>query len=144
MADYGIAEDLAQETFLRAFRSLRSFRADAALRTWLVRIALNLTSSYFASRAYKERSCGLSFDVQRYDQLLAPNDDQVTWEDRQCLRALLAELPPKLRHPVVLVVVEGWRYEDAAALLGVPLGTVSSRVTAALQQLRKRIEGRSV
>lgn len=141
--DHSMAEDLAQEAFVRAFRSVNRFRFDSSFRTWFTRIALNVISSYFNSRAFKERSLTQTYDADAYEGFLRREASQFEKEDLSLVRSLLTQLDSKFRDAVVLVLVEGWSYEEAAKVLGVPVGTVSSRVTKGMALIRKHFERRS-
>ena len=139
------AEDAAQEVFVRAWRSLGSFRGDSTFRTWLHRIALNVVSSYH----------GRLSRVRRLFQFAAPEresaedpmesaPDRASLEDRIVVRdaidKALAALPDELRVAVVLRDVQGLDYREIAQLLGVPMGTVESRIFRGRQRLRPLLE----
>ena len=133
ITDHGIAEDLAQETFLRAYRNLGSFRGECRFSTWLVRIALNQVSSYFSSRRYKETEKTEFFRAQLHDAAISSQSDPSRQEERlfQRLTAGLAKLKQKFRDTLVLCALEGKSYEEAAIILQVPVGTVRSRLNKA-------------
>ena len=143
VGDTALAEELSQETFAKAYVQLKSFRGEARLGTWLVRIALNQTNSYFSSRRHKERLCTQPLNLERHDQ---PADsgrlgDLQQYEQAAArLRAAVGRLSAKLRDVVALVSFEGKSYEEAAALLGIPVGTVRSRLNHARLQLRILLE----
>jgi RNA polymerase sigma-70 factor (ECF subfamily) len=141
--DRAMAEDLAQEAFVKAFRSVNRFRFDSSFRTWFTRIALNVMNSYFTSRAFKERALTQAYDADAYEGFLRREASQFEKEDLSLVRSLLTQLDSKFRDAVVLVLVEGWTYEEAAKVLGVPIGTVSSRVTKGIALIRKHFERRS-
>lgn len=134
------AEEIAQEAFLRAHRSLGEFRGDAKLSTWLYTITSRLCLNRVAS-ADRAR-------VTHDDEALArlPAEDPaptVEIERRQRERALhdaIAGLDHDRRMVVVLCDLEGLAYEDAAAALGVPIGTVRSRLHRARMDLREKLE----
>ena len=124
-----LAEELAQETFLKAYRNLKLFRFEAKFSTWLTRIALNTMNSYFSSRAYKERSRTDSFSQEKHDRPEALGADAKS--DMEQFRNLLGTLSPKLREVLVLCGLEGKSYEEAAHMLSIPIGTVRSRLNKA-------------
>lgn len=134
------AEEIAQEAFLRAHRSLAEFRGDARLSTWLYAITSRLCLNRLASADRARVTYG--------DDALArvPADDPAPTaeiERRQRERALhdaIAGLDHDRRMVVVLCDLEGLAYEDAAAALGVPLGTVRSRLHRARMELREKLE----
>jgi RNA polymerase sigma-70 factor (ECF subfamily) len=122
------AEDMAQETFLAAYRGRERFEGRSSLATWLYRIAL------FRWR----KLCA----AQR-PQIAAPDDAPAPAADparigqaRLALHEALAALPDDLRESFLLVKAEGLKYREAAEALGVPQGTVQFRVHAATQRLR--------
>ncbi len=147
VGDPEIARDLAQETFIRAFRALDSFRGDALFSTWLTRIALNISRSYFNSRQFKERVKTTELDHRsENDPTPQPIPDQVRWtpEALEQLRQAIGQLKPIYREPIVLCFLERKTYSETAALLRIPAGTVCSRISTGLQQLRKRFIGELV
>jgi len=142
------AEDVAQDVFIRVFRSIGRFRGDALFRTWLYQVTLNAARSYHAGRAAKGEA-----DPRTHDPDDAPGpepavDDPVDERlaDRQAIDRALALLPADWCEAVTLRDVEGLSYREIAQLTGVPIGTVESRIFRARQQLRRElaplIEGR--
>ena len=123
--DPALAEDLAQETFLRAYRNLRGFAHQSRFSTWLFQIARNAGIDALRRR---ERD-------SRLLTVVPPPRDGSSPEMGAELEAGLASLSPKLREAVLVIEVLGYRYREAAVILGVPEGTVKSRVHAAREQL---------
>jgi RNA polymerase sigma-70 factor (ECF subfamily) len=123
--DPALAEDLAQETFLRAYRNLQGFAHQSRFSTWLFQIARNAGIDALRRR---ERDSRLLTVVPVPGTGSSP---EVGAE----LEAGLASLSPKLREAVLVIEVLGYRYREAAVILGVPEGTVKSRVHAAREQL---------
>lgn len=143
------AEDLTQETFVRAYMSIRSFQSRASLNTWLFRIATNLCIDY-SRRTRKSRGLVASLSQEADDedaetQRDVPDD---AFDPQRLLlnkelgaeldRALRA-LPDKLRTVVLLYDVEGLPYDEIAAIAGCPLGTVKSRLFNARSALRDKL-----
>lgn len=141
------AKDLAQEAFVRVWRALRRIEPGAALEGWLYRIVSNLYIDLVRRRP-KVR-------MQSLDEPIATGEGEMARErpdpgtdveravveasvDRRIQQALLA-LPPDLRMVVVLADVEGYAYEEIATMLGVPLGTIKSRLHRARRALRDRL-----
>jgi len=134
------AEDVAQEIFVRVYRGLRSFRGDSAFRTWLYRIAVNVTRT----RAGRPSLFGWfrrvePEEVGGADPLDAlPGADAV--EDsvayRDAIDHALGRLTPDLRMAVTLRDIEGLEYREIADVLGVPVGTVMSRISRGREKLR--------
>jgi RNA polymerase sigma-70 factor (ECF subfamily) len=142
-AGRGDADDLAQEIFVRAWRSLRGFRGESMFRTWLHRVAINVVRTsqaregrlrrLFARRSAREEDD--AFDPPATDE---PIDTSLA--RRQAIDRALALLPDELRAPVTLRDVQGLEYKEIAALLNVPIGTVESRIFRARQRLRPLLE----
>jgi RNA polymerase sigma-70 factor (ECF subfamily) len=140
------AEDLTQEVFLRAYQSIQRFRADAAVDTWLYRIATNLVIDRFRRN---KRALPLWEPLDEEDDTIGSlpdtsreNDPEATVqldELQQQVRKAVSTLPPKLRGAVVLHDIEGLSYEEAAEALGCPVGTVKSRLFNGRNLLRRKL-----
>jgi RNA polymerase sigma-70 factor (ECF subfamily) len=132
-------EDLAQETFLKAFRSLDAFEGASALYTWLYRIAVNTARDGVASRL---RRPAVSLDALPHGVAdpvgpdPGPLDRLQREELRRRVRAAIDRLPEPFRTTLVLREVEGHSYEQVATVLGVSIGTVESRLFRARCKLR--------
>ena len=137
VTDPATADDLAQETFVKAYQNLKRFRHECAFSTWLTRIALNTTNSYFASRRFKENSKHVQFDGTKHD-LAGDSNSLETERSLIVLRNLIAELKPKYRDVIVLCSLENKSYDEAADILEIPIGTVCSRMNKALSLLRNK------
>ena len=134
----GDADDLAQEIFVRAWRSLRGFRGDSTFRTWLHRVAINVVRTSQAKQGRWMRlfvSEAAACDPPARDE---PIDAALA--RRQAIDRALASLPDELRVPVTLRDVQGLEYKEIAALLEVPIGTVESRIFRARQRLRPLLQ----
>lgn len=132
------AQDLAQETFLQAFRALPSFNHRARFSTWLTGIAFNLIKNHI-SRTPSKRHIHVDIDLQDEGASESGSDNPASeYENKQLLAAMaraVAALPLHMRDAIVLVASEGLSYEEAAETLGVPVGTVKSRLCRARVQL---------
>lgn len=138
VGDDGEAEDVAQEVFVRAWRALGRFRGESAFRTWLYRVALNVIQTH-ASRKARRRGVWGSWVEPAPPS--ADADDGIDGIERDVVRRdlidrALASLPPDLRVAVTLRDVEGLEYREIAAALGIPVGTVMSRIFRARARLR--------
>jgi len=139
------ADDLAQEAFVRAWRSLARFRYESTFRTWLHGIAINVIRTHRGRGARLRRLFGI---VSRDGDEAADPLDRASVDDgieaplamRQVIDRALASLPDELREAVVLRDVQGLEYREIAEALGVPLGTVESRIFRARQRLRPLLE----
>ncbi|MFN8059489.1 MAG: sigma-70 family RNA polymerase sigma factor [Vicinamibacterales bacterium] len=144
--DANDADDLAQETFIRAFGALGDFKGESTFRTWLYRIALNVVRTHH-DRQHRRRSSWLPWSGSGHEQ--APNlEDRVAATgdleksiiDRQLIGRALAELPDDLRAAVTLRDVHGLDYKEIAACLDIPIGTVESRIFRGRQRLRPLLQ----
>lgn len=140
------ARDLAQETFVRAYVKLGSFQGGAAFGTWLYAIAVNQVRGEARKRAALKRGDAHSLDALRESGAADPADPAERAEERastreQCerLRAELDRLDPEHREVVVLREFEDLSYEEIAEIVGVPVGTVRSRLFRARAELRERM-----
>lgn len=138
------AEDLAQEVFVRAWRSLSGFRGDSAFRTWLHRVAINVIQSH-RGRASKLRrlfAIGSASGAQEdpIESAADPGDLEQDVILRDAIDKALATLPEELRIAVTLRDVQGLDYRDIAEITGAPIGTVESRIFRARQRLKKELD----
>jgi RNA polymerase sigma-70 factor (ECF subfamily) len=126
------AEDIAQETFLRAYRGLKSFRGEAAFHTWLYQIGVNT-----ARRQLTRRS-------RRPGAAVLPHSDtpEEIVDGQQALARLATafdRLPPPWRTAITLRECEGLSYREIAAVMGCPIGTVRSRIARARGAVAARL-----
>jgi len=127
------ASDVAQETFLTAQRVLHKFRGDSSVTTWLFGIALNE-----CRRSYRKIKPEVALlEADGHASGGASLQDEVV--DRQALEQALSRLSGDHREVVMLHEIEGMTYEQAAEILGVPVGTVKSRLHHAFIQLRRHL-----
>lgn len=125
LGDDGLAEDVAQESFLRCYRHLRRYSGEGRFSTWLFSIAHNA-----AIDAMRRRTRG-----ERVRAIAPPSTPASDPASRLELVEAIAHLPVKLRAALLLVEVTGLKYREAAAVLGVPEGTVKSRVSHARERV---------
>lgn len=131
VADRALAEELTQDAFVKAWRSLASFRGEAALSTWLCRIAVNTVVSYQRRRPWLVVVRGDTDDSD------PPASDPGAARD---LERAIARLPRRARQVFVLMDVEGHSHEECAALLGMAVGTSKAQLFRARQLLRGWLE----
>jgi len=128
------AEELAQETFVRAWQSIKDFRAEAALSTWLHRMAVNTALMDLRSRRSGE-------DREVDDEGLADRaGGACTGDLRLDLQAAINQLPPRARAVLVLFDLEGWTHEEIGEALGMAVGSSKAQLHRARQLLRQRLE----
>jgi len=148
--DPGLVEDVAQETFIRAYRALHQFRGDAQFYTWLYRIAVNT-----AKKALLELRRDPT--ITEADLRTSDDDDETSRpasepiaddtpesvlaakEVGAMVQAAMEALPADLREALVLREIEGLRYEEIAQLMQCPIGTVRSRIFRAREAVSARI-----
>ncbi|MGE5359703.1 MAG: sigma-70 family RNA polymerase sigma factor [Bacteroidales bacterium] len=141
VSDAADADDLAQEAFIRAYKAMGKFRGDSSFRTWLYRVAVNVIQSHLASRSRRWRLWGVTRprddqgDVAAELPSPAPSAEDEAMR-RQLIDRALASLPSEMRAVVMLRDVQGFEYAEIAQILGVPIGTVESRIFRARQRLR--------
>lgn len=133
LADRAYADDLTQETFLRALRGLRTFRGDVPARVWLLSIARRAVVDHFRKQG-RSPVAGASLDAdpavaERIGPATPDPSGEVT------LRSLVAQLDTDKRAAFVLTQVNGLSYDEAARACGVPIGTIRSRVARAREDL---------
>ncbi len=133
LGDAALAQDLAQETFLRAYQHMEGFRGDSSEKTWLTRIAINLCKDEL-KRPWRKHASGRQpvEDLLAARQQPAPQDDTV-------LREVMG-LRPKEREVVLLRYYQQLKLEEIAQTLAIPKGTVTSRLNRAKGRLRARLE----
>lgn len=138
------ADDLAQEALVKVYKSLRSFRFQSAFKTWLYSVVRNVFLDTTRSRAGRERSHEdpLPANHAQLPSNAEPADEGLARaEERQRIWRALRELPPEFRTAVVLFDVEGHTYDEVAAIEGVPIGTVKSRLSRGRVLLRALLAG---
>lgn len=138
------ADDLAQEALVKVYKSLRSYRFQSAFKTWLYAVVRNVVVDAARSRAGRERSQEdpLPTDHTRLPSTAEPPDEGLARaQERQRLWKALRQLPEEFRTAVVLFDVEGHTYDEVAAIEGVPIGTVKSRLSRGRTLLRDLLAG---
>jgi RNA polymerase sigma-70 factor (ECF subfamily) len=133
LGDRPSADDLTQETYLRAFGSLHRFENRASVRTWLLAIARHVCAD--AVRSRRRRRLTLIRDDADLDALLQPEGTADPVAERVAVADLLARLDPDRREAFVLTQVLGLPYSEAAEVAGCPVGTIRSRVARARADL---------
>ncbi len=139
------AQDVVQEAFLHAYQSLDSFKGDSLFFTWLYRIAVNTAISL-----KRKKRVVLSIDGVRGNEsgtdppdpseLTRPDYNLEQQEQQRRIQRALARLSPEHRAVLVMKDMEGQKYETMAELLGVPIGTIRSRLHRARLELRELLE----
>jgi RNA polymerase sigma-70 factor (ECF subfamily) len=146
LGDEQLAEDAFQSTFLQVHLKCRQFEPDRRLQPWIFRIAINQANdllrrnrrhkAFSLDRGRREETTPLDF---LEDSLARPGQRLESAEDRQRIGAALETLPERLKQLLILVMYQGLKYREAADVLGIPVGTVKSRLHNAVQTLRKAL-----
>lgn len=146
------AKDVAQETLLRAFQSLKEVKEPRALRSWLYRVVSNACLMRRRKSKFEpERELGLDelmpksrdeAEIQIPDVSRLPDDEAVREEIRSAVRAGIGELPPQFRTVLLLRDIEQLSTRETAEALGVPESTVKMRLHRARLMLRRRLAER--
>lgn len=136
------AEDLAQDAFLRAYRSLKGFRGTSSFRTWLYQIATNVFRTWLEKKRSHAGLSAVSLDApppgsEDPIEPVGETNPEARHVDRDAIDRALAQLPADQREAVLLRDVEGFDYKEIAEQLDVPLGTVESRIFRGRQRLRE-------
>ncbi len=138
------ARDVCQETFLAAFRHLKSFRREAKFSSWLYRIALNTWRSRQRRQPAESLSLEEETETRGFDppDTANPPDERLLRDERaQLVRRALAALPAEMRQVIVMKEYEGLKFHEIAEVLGIPVSTVKTRLYTGLTLLRRRLEG---
>lgn len=149
--DVDLVEDIAQETFIRAYRALHQFRGDAQFYTWLYRIAVNTAKKALVDMkrnpVFLDNAYGSSDDE---DETYASERELINHETpdsvlaakeiAQMVNTAVDGLPEDLRQAVTLREIEGLSYEEIAVLMSCPIGTVRSRIFRAREAISAKIK----
>ena len=148
LRDPADAEDVAQEAFIKAYRALPQFRGESAFYTWLYRIAINTAKNALAARDRNPVTYDLDVQgnneessdlVARLRDPETPEGLALTEEIRTTVNAAIGELPEDLRTAIILRELEGMSYEEIAAAMDCPVGTVRSRIFRAREAIDRRL-----
>jgi RNA polymerase sigma-70 factor (ECF subfamily) len=147
--DVDLVEDIAQETFLRAWRALHQFRGDAQFYTWLYRIAVNTAKKALMDLKRNPTVRGNAADSAEEDETFQHGNELISEETpesvfaakeiAEAVSAAMEALPEDLRQAVALREIEGLSYEEIADLMGCPIGTVRSRIFRAREAISARV-----
>jgi RNA polymerase sigma-70 factor (ECF subfamily) len=131
------SEDLSQQTFIKVWQQLDSFRGDSAFFTWVYRIAINLAKNFVASSGYKKQKINTSIEQAEID-ISSFQDIESAVIHKQSLKEIknfINTLPESLKTAFTLREVEGRSYEDISLITDTPIGTVRSRIFRARESI---------
>jgi len=146
VSDWSECQDVAQETFLRAYRALGNFRGDAQFYTWLHRIAVNTAKNHLV--AGNRRPPGADIDVadaEQFDSAIrlrdndTPERELMRQQMEQTVMRAVQALPDELREAISLREVDGLSYEEIAQRMDCPIGTVRSRIFRARDAIDEQL-----
>ncbi|HET6603761.1 MAG TPA: RNA polymerase sigma factor RpoE [Xanthomonadaceae bacterium] len=144
--DFGDAQDVAQETFIRAYRALGNFRGESAFYTWLYKIATNTAKNFLVAQKRRppqddvEATEAVQYDAgERLRDLDTPERELLRREIEQMVADTVEALPEELRTAITLREVDGLSYEEIAEAMECPIGTVRSRIFRAREAIDVRI-----
>ena len=145
--DIQLAEDISQEAFIKAYKSLKSFREESAFYTWLYRITANTAKNYLTSRKRRKEYLEtdiLPFDDENFEIFDIPGGDSP--EDilaatnlKQVILESLSNLPQDIRTAISLREFEGLTYQEISEVTGCPIGTVRSRIFRGREEIQEKI-----
>jgi RNA polymerase sigma-70 factor (ECF subfamily) len=140
------ALDVAQESFIKAYRALPKFRGDSAFYTWLYRIAINTAKNHLVSRGRRPPDTDIDvMDAQYFDgdtelrDIESPENSLYRDELQGVINRVLDKLPEDLRAALTLRELEGMSYEEIAQVMNCPVGTVRSRIFRAREAIDNEI-----
>lgn len=140
-------EDVAQETFIKAYRALPGFRGESAFYTWLYRIGINAAKNHLASKGRSVSVAGVfegDEEAAGGDESLRDNDtpDRVLMSKQiaATVNAAMEALPEDLRNAIVLREIDGMSYEEIAQVMDCPIGTVRSRIFRAREAISEKLK----
>ena len=140
--DWSECQDVAQETFLRAYRALGNFRGDAQFYTWLHRIAVNTAKNHLVAQNRRPPTDDIDAgDAEQFDTGIhlrnndTPERELLRQEIEQTVMRVVDSLPEELRSAISLREVDGLSYDEIASRMGCPIGTVRSRIFRAREAI---------
>ncbi|TDI80835.1 MAG: RNA polymerase sigma factor RpoE [Betaproteobacteria bacterium] len=145
--DAAEVEDVMQETFIKAYRSLSSFRGESAFYTWLYRIGINAAKNFLVARG-RRASTTNGFDItdaENFEEgsqlrdLNTPESELMSKQIVQTIHQTLQDLPEELRTAISLREIEGLSYEEIAIIMSCPTGTVRSRIFRARDAIADKL-----
>jgi RNA polymerase sigma-70 factor (ECF subfamily) len=151
LSDYQEADDMAQEVFIKAFRSLKSFRFEAKFSTWLYRVAVNTCKNRVNSLEYRikkwtdrldtgDMNPGDAADEDHSSQTFSPQEHLEKKEKMQQIQKAVNGLSGDKKAVVLLRDIEGLAYDEIARITGLSLGTVKSKIARARMELQLQLK----
>jgi len=139
--------DVVQEAFIKAYRALPNFRGESAFYTWLYRIAINTAKNHLVAQSRKNPANSIDVqDAEDYGasewlkEYASPEREALASELEATIHQAMGDLPSDLREAVTLREIEGLSYEDIAAVMDCPIGTVRSRIFRAREAIDRKLK----
>ena len=131
------SEDLAQQTFVKVWQQIQSFRGDSAFFTWVYRIAINLAKNYVASSGYKKQKVNSSIDQLEIDISSNENIESMLIHSQSIedIRDFINTMPEALKTAFTLRESDGKSYDEISIITETPIGTVRSRIFRARESI---------
>ena len=146
ISDWSECQDVAQEAFLRAYRAMAAFRGDSQFYTWMYKIAINTAKNYLVSQGRRPPTDDIAIDDavlleggSRLKERATPEHELLRQEIEQTVFATVEELPEELKTAITLREVDGLSYEEIAAAMNCPIGTVRSRIFRARDAIDQKL-----
>ena len=141
------AEDVVQETFIKAYRALRHFRGDSAFYTWLYRIGINTAKNHLATQGRRaptfsdidSEQAEAFGDGEQLRDINTPESMLASKQIAQTVNAAMDALPVDLRTAIALREIEGLSYEEISDIMACPIGTVRSRIFRAREVIAEKL-----
>lgn len=139
--------DVVQDAFIKAYRALPNFRGESAFYTWLYRIAINTAKNHLVAQSRKNPAN--SIDAQEAEdygasewlkEFASPEREALASELESIIHKAMGDLPPDLREAITLREIEGLSYEEIAAVMDCPVGTVRSRIFRAREAIDSKLQ----
>lgn len=143
----GDVPDVVQESFIKAYRALASFRGESAFYTWLYRIAVNTAKNYLIAQSRRPPASDIGYDdAENYEnagalkEISNPENLMLSDELKKIVFRTIESLPEDLRMAITLREIEGLSYEDIAVVMDCPVGTVRSRIFRAREVIDSKVQ----
>jgi RNA polymerase sigma-70 factor (ECF subfamily) len=139
--------DVVQDAFIKAYRALPNFRGESAFYTWLYRIAINTAKNHLVAQSRKNPANSIDAqDAEDYGasewlkEFASPEREALASELETIIHKAMGDLPPDLREAITLREIEGLSYEEIAAVMDCPVGTVRSRIFRAREAIDSKLK----
>jgi RNA polymerase sigma-70 factor, ECF subfamily len=139
--------DVVQDAFIKAYRALPNFRGESAFYTWLYRIAINTAKNHLVAQSRKNPANSIDAqDAEDYGasewlkEYASPEREALASELETIIHKAMGDLPPDLREAITLREIEGLSYEEIAAVMDCPVGTVRSRIFRAREAIDSKLQ----